>query len=1058
MKINSLYSVCIGLILFLTSSLSAKNIKYIWKPCRPSKQNILQDVRFNKKNNQSLFKSDNVTFPSVENRKLLAILVEFQKDQDEKTTGDGKFDLSRSSDLAIDSPPHDFKYFNSQLTALSNYYNAVSGGKLILSGEVFEDIFTLPNEMGYYNPGTTDEITDQGMAKLFFDAVKLADSAGIEFSKYDYFIIFHAGVGRDIDLGYDYTIRDIPSAFLNIDDLRTNLEESVLAEEGIPVENNTFYISEGMIFPETENQEGYEIGLLGTMTIMFGFQLGLPALWNTDTGQSGIGRWGLMDQGSGNFNGLIPAEPCAWTKVFLGWEKPVEVQTGTDFVVACSKATNSNKIIKIPINDHEYFLLENRMYDPIRNQINGLDRDSVTVGLDEDGKQVTFLPNGQLEITDSIGVIISVEEYDYGLPGSGVLIWHIDENVIFEKFPQNSINNDKNHKGVDLEEADGAQDIGETYGFLSPGGGSEGGVLHDAWFADNTINKRVNKTDTVAFTPYTLPNSRSVTSGNSHIVIKNFSEIDTLMTFSVRNDLLDNRFPCYFSENENPYPPLFGDIDGDKEIEIIVSTKKGKIYAWEKDGSRVINNNTSEYRVKQNGDTLVYPSALIVDLKEEIVISPVVGDIDKDMQDEIIAVTFSGKLIVWTGLDDDSDDYADIVLESSLNREKASFLIVGNSNSQINKNHIVVGTESGKILFINHKEISVSTAAISGICVSSQVSDNKDQFLVTTEEGEIILLNSDGQIVWEQTCNQDKILGIPASACFSPQQIPYSVTLIDGMGFLINIINGELITLSENRLPAVPSAPALGDIDKDGLIDIVFTAHGTIWGIHYNGSMIDYFPFPVRDNEVVLSAPILGDVDNDGNLDIITTNSDGDIEAYHYDGTMVDGFPISIGGSRPISPALLDLDNNTDLELLTVTEKGMLTVWHLKGIYSPDNVPWGNFLHDPSHSGMNPQQLITPEPQKEWMPSNLVYNYPNPTEGNMTTIRYRLEQPATIIIKIFDLAGQLIDEFAGPGNSQIENEIVWDLTSVESGVYFCQVQAKGNKKEKSVTFKIAVVK
>ncbi len=45
--------------------------------------------------------------------------------------------------------------------------------------------------------------------------------------------------------------------------------------------------------------------------------------------------------------------------------------------------------------------------------------------------------------------------------GSGILIWHIDENVINANFTvnfdRNYVNSNALHKGVDLEEADGIQ-------------------------------------------------------------------------------------------------------------------------------------------------------------------------------------------------------------------------------------------------------------------------------------------------------------------------------------------------------------------------------------------------------------------------------------------------------------------------------------------------------------------------------------------------------------------------------------------------------------------------
>jgi len=250
----------------------------------------------------------------------------------------------------------------------------------------------------------------------------------------------------------------------------------------------------------------------------------------------------------------------------------------------------------------------------------------------------------------------------------------------------------------------------------------------------------------------------------------------------------------------------------------------------------------------------------------------------------------------------------------------------------------------------------------------------------------------------------------------------------------------------------------LGDVDGDGFMEIVVTAGGQVWCFNHNGSVSDYFPSPYYEKDVVLSDPILGDVDGDGRIDVVTVSSEGEVEAYGNNGKMLDGFPLSTGGSLAVPPTLLELDGDEAVELAAVSDRGFLFVWNLPGKYDPEWVSWGSHLHDPAHTGMNPQRLEIVSPGDNLMPRHLVYNYPNPTEGNFTTIRYRLEQPAQVWIRIFDLVGELVDEFAGPGEPQTENEKRWDLTGVESGVYFCRVRAKGDGWERAATIKIAVVK
>src|SRR3990172_6286645 len=57
--------------------------------------------------------------------------------------------------------------------------------------------------------------------------------------------------------------------------------------------------------------------------------LGEPDLFDTKTGRTAIGRFGLMDgQAIFSFSGLFPPEPSAWEKIFLGWTSPITVAAG----------------------------------------------------------------------------------------------------------------------------------------------------------------------------------------------------------------------------------------------------------------------------------------------------------------------------------------------------------------------------------------------------------------------------------------------------------------------------------------------------------------------------------------------------------------------------------------------------------------------------------------------------------------------------------------------------------------------------------------------------------
>jgi len=1031
-----------------------------WRRGSVSQQNLLQHAPFHWVNGKISRRISPEKSPFPDTLQILVIRVEFQIDEDESTTGNGTFDLSVPAGPTLDPPPHDRAYFVRQMEALSNYYYSVSGGKLVLLPDVLDTVFTLPYEMAHYNPATTEEAMDRGLSELFRDAVLCADSAGIRFSEYNCFLVFHAGVGRDIDLDYDPTPSDISSAFLSLKDFRKHFGGGDPLYQGIAVEGGTYPVPDGILLPETESQEGIEIGLLGTTALMFGFQLGLPALWSTKTGRSGIGRWGLMDHGSGNFRGLIPAEPCAWSKVFLGWETPVDTLRGDSVKVACSKAECAPKIYRIPINDHEYFLIENRVRDP--------NNDGVTKGWTSEGDSVIFKNNGEMVFPPSLGVIVRVEEYDFGLPygllppytrpGSGILIWHIDEKVIEENLESNSINADKERRGVDLEEADGAQDIGEVYGFLDPAYGSETGNFFDAWFGDNEIAMLVNKSEEVAFTPDTHPSSRSNSGANSHIVISHFSTVDTVMHFRVSTDLIMEGYPKDFGMGGNPYPPLFGDLDGDGKKDIAVVTEEGKVYAWKGSGTPLLSNQVTGYRVSVSGDTTRFPVALFADADEEVTAALVVGDLNDDGRDDVAVATVGGRVLGWTGMDSDGDGLADEILHWTGGIGRVTTLLFRQGAST---RWIVAGTEDGEVLALTPEgdvlwNGPLESGFVAGMCLYG--SGLEDSLVVTTGGGVIALIGPLGNVLQKRTLLPGESLTSPSVAYLVPDPSPSVVVFgRDGSGF---ILNGDLSEKARfgDRLPEGVSNPALGDVDGDGFMEIVVTAGGQVWCFNHNGSTANDFPVPFYPRNIGLSDPILGDVDGDGYVDIVAVSSQGNVEAYRYDGRVVEGFPLTTGGSQRISPTLLDLDDDGKIEMAAVSEQGFLFGWNFSGTYSLESVPWGSCFHDPAHTGIHRQRLQPEAPSGDWMPSSLVYNYPNPTGGNYTTIRYRLEQPAKVWITIYNLAGEQVDSFPGPGEAQTENEAIWWLAKVESGVYFCQVKAVGNGLEKAVTFKIAVVK
>lgn len=1037
MKTVVKWSLLLSSLLLVMSGFSQTHSKLHYRFCKPSQQNILHSAKFLWQGDQVFLKTSSQSTES-QTLHVLALMVQFQEDDDYRTTGNGQFDLSTTTDTLINAPPHNQNYFEKQLTALSNYYGSISRGKLQLDYDVYPTVFTLDKKMTDYNPGTEDSLMEKGLAELFRDAVQMGDAEGINFSDYQSIIIFHAGVGRDIDLGLDYSYSDIPSAFLTLSDLQKFLAPNNTNFEGIPVQNGSHIIKEGIILPETQSQEDIEIGMLGTMTLMFGFQLGLPALWNTETGVTGIGRWGMMDQGSGNYLGLIPAEPCAWSKVFLGWEDPIVIKEGVNLKVACSKASNPNKIYKVPIHDKEYYLIENRQYD--------IDGDSTTYGLDSDGNPVKFASDGTISMVQS-DVIVHVNEYDYGLPGSGILIWHIDEAVIEANYASNTVNNDIKRKGVDLEEADGAQDLGELYGFLSGGYGAENGVMHDAWFEDNEVHLEVNNSASVVFGSKTYPDTRSNDKGNTYIEFSGFSEIDTVMQFSVTNGLTREHFPVDLGDGLTPIALLTADLDGDDEKKIIVTTYEGHVLIWNADGSPFVET-TQNNRDYLGGGSDIVSIPLVHQYENGISVSPVIADLDKDGDDEILIPT--GSMVYFIDCHEDGHLNAINILLSGENDDITALAYI--------ENQTVIGTASGTIWGPGYPEeyiyqIQFNAGSINSLCQSEYNGENI--IAVLSEQGELSVLD----LAWNRLSISATYVDLgPHGFISSGWLTEHSTSFIATQGLISRIshLDGSTIPIKDANL--ISTAQVIADMNLDNFNDIVLTAKGQFVPVQKNGVTMSHGMIPGYERDLELSSPIVVDIDSDGALEMIASTSTGIIEAYQINGEMHPDFPLALGSRATLAPLIDDLDGDNKVELLAVSDNGYLNVYNFTGSTSAESMVWPSVRYDMAGTAFNPVRKSTPQPKTDWMPTNLVYNYPNPAEGNETVIRYRLEKDATVSIRIFDLGGDLVDSFSGPGLAQVENEVNWNLSDIDSGVYFCQVKAKTESTEKTVTIKIAVAK
>jgi hypothetical protein len=134
----------------------------------------------------------------------------------------------------------------------------------------------------------------------------------------------------------------------------------------------------------------------------------------------------------------------------------------------------------------------------------------------------------------------------------------------------------------------------------------------------------------------------------------------------------------------------------------------------------------------------------------------------------------------------------------------------------------------------------------------------------------------------------------------------------------------------------VLATPAVGDVDGDGAPEIVVgSLRGGVYAWHADGSAVAGFPVRLVGrlpeeftagrswDDGVVAAPSLGDVDGDGVLDVVVAGMDQRLYAWDGAGALFDGYPLEVCipegcggvGARIISsPALGDIDADGDLD------------------------------------------------------------------------------------------------------------------------------------------------
>ncbi|MBI4710124.1 MAG: M6 family metalloprotease domain-containing protein [Nitrospirae bacterium] len=344
------------------------------------------------------------------------------------------------------------------------YYQEVSYGTLTLVTVNLPsslDWGTAPNTYAYYTANNYGLGSyPRNAQKLVEDIVDLVDSY-VDFSQYD-----NDGDGQ---LDALTVVHAGPGAEF------TGSTGDIWSHQwGItPRLKDGVYISNYSMEPEYMQTPGD--ATIGVFAHELGHVFGLPDLYDYGYDSAGAGDWSLMAGGSWNgTNGSSPAHFDAWSRSELGFVTPQVVSANTTGVNIPAVETSPSVfyVWNSGLTNNEYFLVENR-------QKTG---------------------------------------YDASLPGSGMLIWHIDENMASNDSQCLNMNNCScpSHYKVALEQADGLLQLEKNQ---SQGNGGDP--------FPGTSNK-------TSFSSSSTPNSGSYLNCTSSVAVTNISASASVMTADIQ--------------------------------------------------------------------------------------------------------------------------------------------------------------------------------------------------------------------------------------------------------------------------------------------------------------------------------------------------------------------------------------------------------------------------------------------------------------------------------------------------------------------------------------------
>jgi M6 family metalloprotease-like protein len=999
---------------------------------------------------------------------------------------------------------HDSTYFDLQIRRVDAYLRTVSFGAFSMDWAVHGEIRNVPRPMSWFAD------PDSGTVRLARVAQDLADAIDddVDFTGVDTFVLVHAGAGAETDIDGN-SPEQIPSTYLDASDLADAVEAGLLADPWISTAEGV--LEHVLVLPESETQDpiagvpgsGF-FDVRGVYCFEFGLRLGMLSLADfTPSGfpdSQGIGNFGLMGYGLFTGLGIVPAAPSAINRMLMGWADPVEVRGDADLRIAPmidpAVAAGDTNLVRVPVSDREYWLLEYRLQDPDGDLFYGFDdlnANFVPDYYDASNAANGGVPNSTFDPLEDSWEDEAGAEVDFFMSenpartpdgcrrggGSGLYIWHIDEQVIENALlaGTNTINANPRHKGVDVEEADGIQDLDSPFSGLWLLGGDQ-----DVWrgegqpeFGPETapstasnagLDTGIRFTDFSTVVAESLPKAGGFCTGFEYAdamrVRVEFGANATGPVEQVRLRM-DGYGPQFdlrsVDVGTSPASPAPDGVD-----EIVAVADSGRVFVFNGDLTSfdVAAAEPGLLAVATAGDSLEWTGP------------PAVSRFDDDERYDVIAGSNAGPF----GFQLDGDELVDGDADPTTFGRLADPL----------------GEGIGPVVVDFHARQVVQQGADLGL-VSVGIGPFDEYQLLRGEvvadargAGQIVLVGGPGifagyeregelrKVSWDATWSRS----LPEAAIKLDAPAPDGYASAPAVLARTGAPGGESFWADpEGRIVAGPTeveragfvAPGprssliVAPTHRDGPgVVVAFTTKDGLYALDANLSILPGFPARVRGNIAIpleprLVEPVAVDLDGDDRLELIWIDGAGGIHATDLEGRELSGWPIQGPATPASAPALGQFDDDAPMEmvvagrferLVTGTDEapgfvsratGELRVYELQAPASA-YAPWPQALGGTTNRAN--QSLEAAPATGSGLVDDSFSVRPNPAPGNVVRLRADAAGGVEARLDIYTLEGERVlsqGPFQVPAGTALDIE--FRIDGLGSGTYICQLTSGG---------------